>query len=265
MDIELLIDTLAYTLHCSCWYNNSIEGRLVRKDGINHGRFRPSKNLKLDRDFINSIKFESNGNSVLKTTEGYPYYRMVNGTFMVDTALNGFDFLPPSWKEESYKTAEVVLYNIEVCINNNLSISKYINVISAEIHNRWIARQVSSALNISEEEAYKAGTLTKEEIMNAECGKSQLIQLFNSAGKEIKNVYGWNNFLEFKELPFEEKMKDTYQILYALDLLVTETNILAKRARDNNYDLHKEYKETKRQINLIDKTKNYYSYEEFER
>jgi len=238
-----LISNVAWSLHYNSWYKESIEGKFADENGVDHGRFRKSKNVELDKEFVSGLKFDENGFSELKTPEGYPYYKMEDGTFYVDSALKGWDFLPPSWKKENEDAAEYVLGELETVIYTGENIREHISMISKRIHNQWVARQVANELGITSKEVLKLGRLSKNEVDGFAEGESKLWNLFKNAGKNVTDIWGYQNFGDFETLPYEEKIKDSNQIKYALECIINTDNLLKNGAELKQYPLERQYRD----------------------
>lgn len=236
-----LIEELAWTLHYESWYKESIEGKFgLNSDGTgsDHGRFRKSKDNELDKEFIESLEFDKNGESILKDEHGNPYYKMIDGEFYVDSAIKGFDFLPPSWKKENIEAAKVIIANIEHCIKHNLNIGKNFLLISYVIHREWVARQIAGATGIDFDLAFLWGEMTVEEVKGIENHYMRHSEIFKQLGGEIlRNIWGYENFVDFEHLPYEEQIKDINQILYGLKLLNSIPNEISNSATEKGYSL----------------------------
>lgn len=236
-----LIEELAWTLHYESWYKESIEGKFgLNSDGTgsDHGRFRKSKDNGLDKEFIESLEFDENGESILKDEHGNPYYKMIDGEFYVDSAIKGFDFLPPSWKKENIEAAKEVLFIIEHCIKDNLRMDDFLIEISAIIHKAWVARQIVGTTGMDYDLARFLGTITVEEVKGIESHSFEHSELFKRLGAEtLKNIWGYENFVDFEHLPYEEQIKDINQILYGLKLLNSVPNEISDSATEKGYSL----------------------------
>lgn len=295
MNKQELINNLAGVLHYECWYKENIEGKFgLEADGADHGRFRPSKNMELDCDFIKDFSFKEDGFSFWETEQGFPYYKMENNMFFVDSALlsENFNHLPPSWKEENIKAAELLVRHIEHCFNSQIDINRFIEVISEDIHNKWVARQNVNLFDnpdreLAEGAAFLTGTLNSHDInvINGKESVGEHSELFKQymrniakedlekankeyeinkvepkllnfeeleklAAEKLKNIWGFENFVSFKNLPFEEQIKDTNQILYAL-----------KYFKDNNIGnkkwIEEQYNKVVEKVEEIKKNKSY--------
>ena len=141
----------------------------------------------------------------MKDKHGNSYYKIENGVFYVDSAIKGFDFLPPSWKRENIKAAMTVLNQICTCIANNYDMGKMFESIGENIHNEWVARQVADITGQAIEKAKTLGTLTKDELEGKEDTTQKHTRLYNAIGKDkLNEIWGVENFVGFKELPFNE-------------------------------------------------------------
>ena len=238
LESEELLNRVGYALHYNGWYKDSIEGKFgLKETGADHGRFRDSKNAKLDAEFFANIEFDENGMSVATDEHGNPYYKKVvkeNGevAYQVDSAIKGWDFLPPSWKQENLEAAKVVRLLLTRCYNMRKSISKQLGTISNIIHCEWVARQLSGKFGVTSYNAFYLGTLNKDDlayIKNPNAPKpteeSELLKYFGR--EKLSGIWGIENFVGFNELPFEEQVKDTRQVLYTLKVVnkMTENQI----------------------------------------
>ena len=224
--VEELLNAVAYRMHYDGWYKNSIEGKFgLETDGYDHGRFRPSKDASMDKEFFAGKEFDENGYSKETDEHGSPYYKREEKdgkvVYYVDSAIKGWDFLPPSWKYENIKGAEVVLKQIRN--SGTLNLKYFITEISNNIHKKWVARQLASEFGGDANEAHRYGRLTKEDVAflkgETEVNKNPSM-LFNKLGKEkLAGIWGFENFVEFKDLPFEEQIKDTNLIVTGLEVL----------------------------------------------
>ena len=120
---DRLLQEVAYAFHYEGWYKDSIEGKFgLQKDENgnvivpDHGRFRPSKNPEMDKEFFESIEFGEDGFSTVTDDFGNPLYKKEGDKYFVDSAIKGWDFLPPSWKEDNIKAAQTVLKNLQHCL-----------------------------------------------------------------------------------------------------------------------------------------------------
>lgn len=247
-----LLSMLAWTLHYEGWYKESIEGKFgLKEDGADHGRFRKSKNKDLDKNFIASLKFDKDGNSVLKDKHGNPYYKMENGEFYVDSAIKGFDFLPPSWKQENVESAELLLQQIQHCIQNKLDMGKFSKSIANIIHKNWVARQIANQSNgqLTTEQALILGTLNENDLKNDEISQKNSDLCVYLGKDNLKNIWGYENFVSFDLLTEEEKIKDYNQLLYALKVVSETNNVLSLKAKKTGYSLEEQYKKISESIN----------------
>lgn len=234
---EELLNKIAFAFHYEGWYKDTIEGKFgLKTDGADHGRFRASKNATLDQKFFASKEFNDDGYSLETDKNGNPLYKreQVNGGFkyLVDSAIKGWNFLPPSWKQENLSAAEIVLNHLERCEQNNLSISRFLPAISILIHNWWVARQIAGEFGIDPEVAFLNGTLSNDDIKYIK-GQSKenkepstlLNNLLQITTKEkLNSIWGIENFVSYPELPFEEQIKDTRQVQYAINAVNKATN-----------------------------------------
>ena len=241
---EQLVNHLAWVLHYESWYKESIEGKFgLNSDGTgsDHGRFRKSKDKTLDEEFIKSIQFDENGYSLLKDEHGNPYYKMENGEFYVDSAIKGFDFLPPSWKKENIDASKKIVSIIKTCIDKKHDMGYFLETIGKIIHNAWVARQVASIAGISESQAGILGRLTKEEAVGMEPSGQKHSMLYDYLGGEaIRKIWGVENFVEFEDLTLDEQLKDINQIIYALKMLNKIPNYLFREAQSKGYLLNEQ-------------------------
>ena len=235
---EELLNRIGYALHYEGWYKDSIEGKfgLDKETGVgsDHGRFRGSKNADLDARFFSQIEFDENGMSVVTDEHGNPYYKRVvneNGevAYQVDSAIKGWDFLPPSWKQENLAAAELVIAIATYSWNKEISISADLDYLGKGIHNAWVARQVEGELGIPYKEALKLGTLNKYDLAYIKdstlFSEKEASALWREVGRDkLSKIWGIENFVGFEELPFEEQVKDTRQVLYALRVINEMTN-----------------------------------------
>lgn len=235
---EELLNRIAFAFHYEGWYKDTIEGKFgLGTDGADHGRFRASKNAKLDQNFFASKKFNDDGLSIETDKHGNPLYKKEigqdgNAKYYVDSAIKGWNFLPPSWKQENLEAAKVVLKHLERCEQNNLSISRFLPAISILIHNWWVARQIAGEFGIDPEVAFLNGTLSNDDIKYIK-GQSKenkepstlLNNLLQITTKEkLNSIWGIENFVSYPELPFEEQIKDTRQVQYAINAVNKATN-----------------------------------------
>ncbi len=247
---------LAETLHYESWYKESIEGKYgLATDGADHGRFRPSKNIELDKHFIDTIKFDKNGYSLKRDAYGHPYYKMENGVFYVDSAIKGFDFLPPSWQEKNLKAADVILRHIEHCIRSEHDMGKYADFMAELIHKHWVSRQVAneSGGDLTPATAFFLGTLTADEAMGKEIAdETQHSDLYVYFGKDrLEKIWGYQNFAPFDALSYEEKIKDYNQLLYGLKLVSEQDCYLSDLAKEYDYSLSEQLKNVQKAIEKV--------------
>ncbi len=234
---EELINKIAFAFHYEGWYKDTIEGKFgLKTDGADHGRFKASKNATLDQEFFAAKEFNDDGYSLETDKNGNPLYKreQVNGGFKyyVDSAIKGWNFLPPSWKQENSSAAEIVLNHLEHCENEGMSISRYLPAISVIIHKWWVARQIAGEFGIDTTEARLLGTLSNDDVkyIKGEAAKPKkpsmlLKNLLNVTTKErLNEIWGIENFVSYDELPFEEQIKDTNQVKYALNAINKATN-----------------------------------------
>ena len=227
---EELLNRVAFALHYNGWYKDSIEGKFgLKETGADHGRFRNSKNPKLDAEFFSQIQFDENGMSLATDEHGNPYYKRVvkeNGevVYQVDSAIKGWDFLPPSWKQENLEAAKVVIQNLSFCYNTECSAAQYLDQISNIIHERWVARQLAGELGIAQDKALALRTLNKDELpyikdenSSEPTTKSKLLK--NVGRERLSAIWGIENFVSYEELPFEEQLKDSRQVIYAIRVI----------------------------------------------
>lgn len=235
---ESLLNHIAYSFHYEGWYKDTIEGKFgLQTDGADHGRFRASKNASLDKEFFENIQFNEEGYSVNTDKNENPLYKREisedgKTKYFVDSAIKGWDFLPPSWKQENLEAAKIVLNHLENCENSNLSVSRYLPAISTSIHKWWVARQIAGEFGIDTDVAYMNGTLSNDDVkyIKGEVGGMKdptmlLKNLLNITTKErLNNIWGIENFVSYVELPFEEQIKDTRQVEYAIKAINKATN-----------------------------------------
>lgn len=225
---EDLVNKVAYALHYHGWYKDTIEGKFgLETDGADHGRFRASKNAQLDEDFFSKILFNDEGYSLNTDEHNNPLYKKEDGKYYVDSAIKGWDFLPPSWKQENLEAAKVVIYKIDVFYTstrenflNPPSITTCLKGIGQYIHNEWVARQIAGEFGIDKDDAILLGTLTTDDLKYIK-GETQEVKnpsrLLQKFGKEkLAGIWGIENFVAFKDLPFEEQLKDIRQVEYGL-------------------------------------------------
>lgn len=98
-------------------------------------------------------EFNDDGYSLETDKNGNPLYKreQVNGGFkyLVDSAIKGWNFLPPSWKQENLSAAEIVLNHLEHCENEGMSISRYLPAISVIIHNGGLQDKLLGNLELT--------------------------------------------------------------------------------------------------------------------
>lgn len=241
---QQIINELAWVLHYQCWYKETIEGKFgLNPDGtgFDHGRFRKSKNNSLDENFIKTLKFDKNGDSLLKDANGSPYYKIIDNEFYVDSAIKGFDFLPPSWKKENVEAAKLIIKHIENCIDSKIEIDRYLIPISENIHRAWVARQISSETGEDYNLIYFLGTMTVEEVNGVLSKSSKHSEIFKYLGKEkLCKIWGKENFVDFEHLAHEEQIKDINQVFYGLRLLNDIPNEISDRAKKGGYSLERQ-------------------------
>lgn len=227
---EEILNKIAYAFHYEGWYKDTIEGKFgLNTDGADHGRFRASKNAELDKAFFGKIQFNEEGFSIETDNHGNPLYKREisedgKAKYFVDSAIKGWDFLPPSWKQENFEAAKVVLTHLKRCENMNFPVSRFFNVISISIHNWWVARQLAGEFGIDTEVAFLNGTLSNDDIKYIKGDTTEIKEpstllknLLKITTKEkLNNIWGIENFVSYSELPFEEQIKDTRQIEYAI-------------------------------------------------
>lgn len=225
-----LANRVGFALHYNGWYKDSIEGKFgLKETGADHGRFRNSKNAKLDEEFFANIEFDENGMSVATDEHGNPYYKKVvkgNGevAYQVDSAIKGWDFLPPSWKQENLEAAKAAISLVRFGWTRDLKMPGWLDFFAVVIHKAWVARQLEGEFKIPYLDAHKLGTLNKDELAyikdpNAPkpTEESELLKYFGR--EKLSGIWGIENFVGFNELPFEEQVKDTRQILYTLKVV----------------------------------------------
>ncbi len=227
---EKFLNHLAYTLHMETWYKGTIEGKFgLDKDGADHGRFRASKNAAMDKEFFEKVEFSEDGYSLETEEHGFPLYKREVGEdgkvkYFVDSAILGWKFLPPSWKDDNLQAAKTLVGLMQHCKNDELNIGSYIQVVGSLIHKRWVARQVHGMDgSYTAQEAIILGRLSKEELdWIQDKGPEPVGEtsgLYEHFGKDaLKNVWGIENFVEFENLTKEEQIKDVMQMKYAVDL-----------------------------------------------
>lgn len=177
----------------------------------------------------------------MQTTNNTKQIFLNKEEFIDELAFNFMQYFNIRSPKESIERAENVYRHIEHCIENNLDMQRYAEVIADDLHSNWIARQVSKVLNgdPSPEVLLFAGPLKIEEVEGRQIDRHQHSDLFFilNGTENMKKIDRYKNLVDYKDLQLSEQAREIEFLAKGVEFLCNTDSLLKQKAQKSNYPL----------------------------